>query len=113
MHPVGGANEVEDALVLQSQFFPLQTVELGRGGLRRPHVLRGGAVDGSTETWGSGRIGVIVHFAPEVASAAPYFLHPTGVNRHRGEAVSAVVLADLGLQPALRGGDGLNAVEKT
>ena len=41
LHPVGGANEVEDALVLQSQFFPLQTVELGRGGLRRPHVLSG------------------------------------------------------------------------
>ena len=53
--------------MLLPQFFPLQTVELGRGGLRRPHVLRGGAVDGSTETWWGDWIGVVAHkMDPEV-----------------------------------------------
>ena len=111
LHPVGGINEVADALVLQSQFFPLQAVELGRGGLRHPHILRGGAVNGSTKPWGSGRIGV-VHLGPEVASAASDFLRPAGVNRHRGEAVGDVVLPDLHLQPALGGGNGLHAAEE-
>ena len=68
---------------------------------------------GSAEAWWSSRIGVVAHLTPKVAFAASYFLHPAGVNRHRGEAVSAVVLADLRLQSALRGGDGLDAIEKT